>query len=345
VLIFGTLAILFLLFGYFLPWNSILNTQRVGHRELGALATIVFFFLSLRFILQLIQPILYASQKSALASIYPVISNILGLILIYFFSHTKFPELLTAGFILSILPLLTFFLGSFFYFKKNIEIRPKIEDIDFSITKDILSLGVKFFILQISAVIINSSSSFIIIQLFGPTEVTQYNIAFKYFQVALMFNTILITPLWSAFTQAMAKNDYTWVKRTLKRMNLLALLQSIGVIIMLIFSQWIIKKWIGNGIEVPIGLNIVLAIYMIQYLFLAPYSHYINGTGKLSIAMYLTLFESAGFILLAIFLGKTTLGLAGIVMASCITKLVSMIIEIYQTSLLINKKAYGIWNK
>ena len=39
----------------------------------------------------------------------------------------------------------------------------------------------------------------------GPIAVTQYNVAYKYYNVLNMASVIILTPFWSAFTDAYVK--------------------------------------------------------------------------------------------------------------------------------------------
>ena len=50
----------------------------------------------------------------------------------------------------------------------------------------------------------------------SPNEVTPYNITFRYFGVITMFATLIMTPLWSAYTEAYTKNDIPWIKNIIK---------------------------------------------------------------------------------------------------------------------------------
>ena len=61
------------------------------------------------------------------------------------------------------------------------ELRPSYKLICFSELKYLMDLGIKFFLIQIAAVVFYQTNSIIIAQLFGPVEVTPYSIAFKYF--------------------------------------------------------------------------------------------------------------------------------------------------------------------
>lgn len=48
--------------------------------------------------------------------------------------------------------------------------------------------------------------------MFGPDQVTIYNLSYKYFSVLIMAFSIVISPLWSAITEAYVRKDFKWFK-------------------------------------------------------------------------------------------------------------------------------------
>ena len=51
----------------------------------------------------------------------------------------------------------------------------------------------------------------------GPNEVTSYNIAYKYLGIAMMIYSIILSPLWPAFTDAYTKKDFNWMTLVYKK--------------------------------------------------------------------------------------------------------------------------------
>lgn len=345
-IIFGSLTVLFLVIKNYVDWGLILNVKSISENELELLASVVFILMCLRFVVQLIQPILFALQKAALATLFPVLANLLGLILIYILTFTNLPKLLAATLILSALPVLTFIIGSVYLFSQKLNsIRPSWKYIDLSLSNDIYSLGAKYFFLQVSYVIINSTSVFIIMHHFGPVEVMQYEVAFKYYMVAFMLYEIILSPMWSAFTEALVLKDYMWAKKAIGRMNLLSFGLSVLVIIMLTMSEFAFEIWIGSQVSVPILLSLSLSVYIILRLFLAPYTRFINGSGKIQLSVYTNIFNSLAFIIGALWLVNTPLGVAGVVVSACFVRSVSLILNIIQTKHLLTGEAQGIFGK
>ena len=95
------------------------------------------------------------------------------------------------------------------------------------------------------------TDNIVIIQVIGPSQVTIFNIAYKLFSVVILISSIILTPFWSAFTDAYAKNDFDWIKLTLKKMYQYFWGVCVFSIILLFSSPLIFKIWLGSKIKVP----------------------------------------------------------------------------------------------
>ncbi len=98
---------------------------------------------------------------------------------------------------------------------------PALKFVKFGYARDLMTLGIKFFFLQIAGIVLYQTSNIIIAQLFGAAEVTPYNIAYKYFSVIPMVMGIITTPFWSAYTEAWIKKDINWIKNSIKKLKIL----------------------------------------------------------------------------------------------------------------------------
>lgn len=82
--------------------------------------------------------------------------------------------------------------------------------------RSVVGLGGQFFVVMFSMLFIFQLTNIILSRVQGPEAVTQYNIAYKYFNVLNMAANIILTPFWSAFTDAYIKRDYNWMRGTLE---------------------------------------------------------------------------------------------------------------------------------
>jgi O-antigen/teichoic acid export membrane protein len=237
-------------------------------------------------------------------------------------------------------------LGANFWFFKNTypRLAPSFRSIDLVYTRDLLGLGVQFFILQISGLIVFSTANIIIAQLFGPSDVTTYNIAFKYYGIALTGFMILLTPFWSAFTDAYVRMDFNWIRRAVQSLIKYWLLLCIGVVVMTIVADRFYLLWVGTSVQVPFELSLLMGIYVIIFAWSNIFAFFVNGTGKIRLMIWSSVIVALINIPLSIFLAKN-LGLknAGVVLGSCISLLPGCIMWPMQMRKLLRGRAKGIW--
>jgi O-antigen/teichoic acid export membrane protein len=348
-LIIGIVSIALLLISVILiplfNWARILNSSEVYAQELMTLTLLVFVFFWIQFTLRLVNMILLADLRTAQNDLIGVVSSVLSLIIIYIVTLYSNGSLLLLGIILSSTPVLVLGVATILLFNKRYKsIRPTYKAVDWNCSKSIMGLGVKFFILQISATIVYQSANIILIQLFGPNSVTEFNIAYKYFSIPLMLYIILIMPLWSAFTDAYAKNDMVWMRTTINTYKLFTVVFSVFVLLMLTISNFSYRIWVGDQIQVSFLLSMSMAIYVILFMWMSLYIYIINGIGKVQLQVYASIVEIIFNIPFSIFLGKI-FGIKGVVFSMILFVLFRCIWAPMQLRRIINNSAQGIWNR
>lgn len=343
--IFSFVWVLFFLINTFLDWSSILNVPSDRTEELSFLALIVFSFFCIQMVLKTINTIIIAHQKPAKAAFFDMLGQLFALVIIFILTKNTDSSLIYLSLGLGVAPILILVISSFlFYFGQYRYIAPSFEFINLSYSKDIVSIGIKFFFIQISTVILFQSTNFIIINLFTPEQVTNYFIAYKYFFTANMVSNLISSPFWSAFTEAYAKKDYIWMKNIQQQLNAVWYLLVLMILIMLLFSDFTYKAWIGNDISIPTSLSILMAINLLAVTRFSLFMMLVNGIGKVKLQLYVNIFLSIIFIPMAFFLGNK-LGLNGIILSNIFVSFTLAIIVPYQLKLILLKKAKNIWNK
>jgi len=207
----------------------------------------------------------------------------------------------------------------------------------------LLSLGFRFFINQILYLIVNETSLFIVVQFFGPEDVTVYNLAFRYITITSMGYIMILTPFLSAFTEAYVKKEYTWIKATMMRINLIWLFTSFVTILMIFGSNLFFKLWIHNAVTIPITLIVTMAVLNIVTTWSGTYSLFLNGIGKIRLQLYLQSIQALLFLPLSYFFYKLGLGLISIVIPQILLYSVIAYYMTIQYKKIINQTATGIW--
>ena len=347
VIAIGFFAV-FLLVNPFLNWYLILNLPSSFDENISLIILVVFGLFCLQLYLKNISTLLLSLQKTSYSNALTFLGNFTALVFILILQHLKMISLFSIAISFMLAPVIVFLVASVItFYGKLKEYRPKV----FSTPKkkylsDLVGLGLKFFFIQATAVVIYGASNILITQLFGPAEVTPYNVAFRLYSSIQVIFSIIVTPFWSAFTEANAKRDFAWIRSSIKKLINVWILFSIGVFVLWIISPFVFRIWVGNEVAIPFTLSFQFALFVILNTWTSIFSYFISGIGKIRVSLFSALVQFVFTIPLAIFLAKCMdLGTSGIILAINISLLLPAILLAIQTKKITSKKAFGIWNE
>ena len=344
LIISALLFTVFCLVNPYINWAKVLNVQAGTYEQLNHLVLIIFAFFCFQFVAELINTVLSANHAPAKSALMNMIAQLLTLVVIVIAIRYKPGSLIELVIIMAGIPLLVTIGGSIMLFRGTYKlIAPNIADVNFKYARELLTVGGSFFVIQIGALVLYGTDNIVITQLFGPKEVTVFNVAYKLFSVILMIFMLVITPFWSAFTEAYVKNDYDWIRSAIAKINKLWAALSLLSLLLLIVSPWLYTAWVGKSISVPVSLSVAMCFYMISLIWQATHVQLLNGTGKIKLQFYLVIFSSIVNIPLSIFLGRR-IGVAGVTLSNVILLVMMGAVFSIQTNKIINKTASGIFN-
>jgi len=322
----------------FTNWNKIFNTSSVSNAELSRVVFAIGFFFLFNFVLSLCNQMFYAYQEASLPTLRSVLLNLLALIAIYILIHYSSGSLLYLGICYGLSMVLSNLVLIFYLFKKHSTVIPSKKYIDLSKVKEIASLGVKFFIIQMAVLVIFATDNMIITQVLGPEQVTPYNVVFKLFSIITIGHGIIVAPLWSAYTEAYAKGDFQWIRNTLKKLNILIIPIVICVLILIIFARDIINIWVGPNIRFPDSLVIFMGIYTIIRVWNSNYSTLLNGISSIKLQMYSAILGGLINIPISVYFAKyLEMGISGVILGTIVSLSIFAIIGPIQSYCILNR--------
>lgn len=341
---------LFLILELIIPyinWTSLLNVNPIYNQDIILVTRLLVGFFCLQMIVNVISSVIAAFQKVAIASSFPVIGNILSLIAIWILTKTCPPSLVSLVFAIAAMPVLVLIVSSIIlYTNKFRVIAPAVRCINKKYIKDIFSLGAKFFIIQIQILVLYQCTNVLISNLSGPEDVTNYNIAYKYLGISMMAFSIIVSPLWPAFSDAYAKKDFKWMNNIYKKLSLIYFISVIGMILMVIISPFVYNIWIGNKASIPLSMTIMVCIYMVINNWDSLQVNMINGIGAIKLQTYVTMIGLVFHLPLSYILGKYfSLGALGVIISMIIINIIYSTFFTIQIRKILSKKAKGIWIK
>jgi len=337
------LFILFCLSNFLLDWGKILNTQTSGN-NLNLIALIILGSFCVQFILQTFSSVLTAFHAiSKISVIYGIgqLGCLIGVLLLKKFTGGS---LLYLVLVFTGIPIIVQFTATIWYFKTKYALfAPSFKMIDFTHAKDLLTTGGMFFFVQIGSLLLFQTDNMVVTQLFGPSQVTTFNLVYRLFSVITMVFTIIMNPFWPAFTDAYAKDDILWIKSIFKKMYKYFILLILISFMLLFASPLIFKLWVGDKIKIPFELSFVMVLYVIGMSWMTIHCFLVNGIGKIKLQMYLYIISTVINIPLAILLGKW-IGISGVTISNVVVFIMMGIVLYIQCNKILNKSASGIWN-
>jgi O-antigen/teichoic acid export membrane protein len=341
------LLLLFYLFNSLINWQFVLNSSFIPNSELNTTVSIVIIFFLFKLVTDLINVVASAFQRSSVSSMQLFISNFFIIISIWGLAKISKSNFIALAFIYSFVPLFVSLIFNVIFFTNDFKmVKPSFAYFDLSKSKDVLKLGSQFFIIQVVSLILFQTDNILIAQFFTPSDVTVFNIAFKYYSVVMFAFTILLTPYWSAFTEAFYKNEFKWIDSNIKKLIMFWLFSIALLILMYYTSTILIRTWIGSEIYIPNILSITICIYITILNWSAIFANFLNGVGKIKIQTYITPFVGVFNIALSYILVKNlNFGVYAMPLANSICLLFGAVLGYIQYKKILNHKASGIWNK
>lgn len=335
----------FFIAGSFFNWNQLLNVNDSINYSIWPIVIIALGAFCIQFALQPINSILIATHQPFKASLILLLSQLLTFILVYLLTIFTTGNLMTLVLVVTGSPILIFLMANIYLFRTDLKaFAPKFSFIDMKSAKSLLNVGGVFFFIQIGALIIYETDNIVITRTLGPEEVTTFNTAFKYFSILTIGFSIIMTPYWSAFTDAYAKKDLQWIKQSINKMRKLWLYLAVFTMLLYFFADVFYKLWVGQAITVPKSLSLAIAVYVIIQTWQVLHAYVLNGVGKLRVQLILLIATSIINIPLSVFF-INQVGLYGTVVANIIVMAIMNVIFTYQCKLIVEEKATGIWDK
>lgn len=155
--------------------------------------------------------------------------------------------------------------------------------------------------------------------------------------------TIFIAPIWAATTEAYAKKDFKWIRNIVHKYLLIWVgLACVGAL-MLLFSTYIYKLWLGQDIGISFKLSLVVYVYTLVFMFGSIFVNILNGISALYIQFWSSVFSPLLFIGLCIFFIENQIGFPALILAGCLANFNGFIIAPIQYYKIFYKDRKGIW--
>ena len=220
---------------------------------------------------------------------------------------------------------------------------PSLKYVDIQSAVSLFKMGIKFFVLQISGVVLFMTTNILISRYYTPEMVTPYQIAYRYFSVLQLLFFIICVPYWSATTDAYNKKDFAWIKASGRQLDRIIMGILLVAIVMVLASKPIYQLWVGDASIVSLGMTIMVAVYVMILTLSMRYSYIINGFGTLKMQLITTVVAAICYIPLAIFFCRDSDNVLYLLAVMSLVNLPGLIVNAVQYRKIIKGTAKGIW--
>jgi O-antigen/teichoic acid export membrane protein len=271
--------------GYpWLPWQTLLNVKDVSAAHDGAMAAaalVTCFALGLP--LSVVGRIHAGFQEGFEAALWGAAGSVVSLVGVVLMIALRegLPSLVAASAAGPLLAALGN--GVFLYFRRP-WLRPRVNCITGYAVRRVFQQGMLFFVLQLGGVIAYRSDNYVINQVLGPEQVTQYTVPFYLFSLAPLLLNLALAPLWPAYADAAARGDANWVRHTLSRSIKLAMLVAgLPALILVLFGVHIIHLWVGDKVIPTFQLLLALGLLSVILAVSNALAMFMNGLNVLGL--------------------------------------------------------------
>jgi O-antigen/teichoic acid export membrane protein len=202
---------------------------------------------------------------------------------------------------------------------------PRPHHLQLSAAKLMLQTGGEFFLLQIAGLVVFNSDNLVVTHYLGPAEVAPYSVAWRLVGYAAIAQTMLAPALWPAFSEAFARGDYAWVRKTFRQTMAatmgIALLASV---VFALFGRWIIRVWASKAAVPSETLMLLMCVWVLLSTFMNNTATVLVAKGETRLQAWLSVVAAIVNLWLSIYLVQK-IGTPGVILATIVSYLLILV--------------------
>jgi len=307
------LLVLFALAYPFIDWAGLLHVGSASSaREVGATLAVTFALFALGIPLGLAQRAQLAYQEGFAVSLWQAVGTVAGLVGLIV--AIRFSAGMT-GVALALSGGVAFGAAANYvaFFARRPWLRPSLAAFRAKAARIVLRRGMLFFVLQIAAGLAFASDSVVADQVLGPEAAARYSVAQRLFFLPPVIIALATTPLWPAYSEALARGDRKWVRTIFMRSVVgSVLIAALGGAVLTLLRGPIFSIWVGPDLVPSLSFSLALAIWAVLYSWGAAVVVLLNAANVIMLQVVAALSMGVASLVLKTYLASA-LGIEGIV--------------------------------
>ncbi|MES9902107.1 MAG: hypothetical protein ABW168_05420 [Sedimenticola sp.] len=178
--------------------------------------------------------------------------------------------------------------SAIYFYTYNNKLIPELNHADYKRFSEIMSVGLNFLVIQIAAVILFSTDTVLIANMFEFSDVTTYKVSTRLYFLFVMIQGALLSPIWSKYTQYCVKKDCDNIFSELKKSLLITLILFILILAFYHSGTYIISYWFGHTDYYDEEVFFAMAVLVTLMNWSSNFSTLFNGIGAIKNQVYLS---------------------------------------------------------
>ena len=198
-------------------------------------------------------------------------------------------------------------------------LRPRHTHVNRNAARSLMQSGSEFFMIQIAGLIVFNSDNLVVTHYAGPAQVASYSVAWRLVGYAAVIQTMIVPALWPAFSEAFARGDLAWVRRTFTRT--MQLTMGTAILFALLFAtegRTLIRLWASNAAVPTQTLMLLMCLWALISTFMSNTATILVAKGETRLQAWCSLAAAVLNITLSI-LWVQRIGPPGVILATIVS--------------------------
>lgn len=264
-------------------WGTMLNVDE-DVEQVNYLLKMVFLLFPIVFYLNTITYIYHAFFKSYIVNMLQFLNLSINCIVIYILSYIDNGNIAVMGIIYFSVNILVYLIATLVFYMRNKNLKIlNTNNYNKNLIKPLFSMGISFFILDITSILLYNSGPLIISWYFNPIIAIEFQLPYKLFTIFVTLSHIILNPLWTLIITKMTLKDLKGIKKIQSKIVIFLTFVSILMLIFVVFINKLIEFWIGKNYEIDNEYILLIALLVILSIICHTYQTFLKSIGQLNI--------------------------------------------------------------
>jgi len=211
--------------------------------------------------------------------------------------------------------------GAYFFGVRHPELRPSRSAVSSRVGRELLGVGSMFLVLQVAIAIAYQSDAIVLAHLRGPASVAEYAVPMRLFTLIPVVIGLVVSPLWPAYSDALARGDLGWARKAMHRsVGFATGLGGVFAVVLMLTADWIVGWWVGDVVHPSVALIVALGLWAAVMSVSNAYAMFLNGAGILRLQALAVVLMTVANLGASIALTKA-FGVSGVVWGTVLAQL------------------------